>query len=99
MLPPLNGLKSEGQAQFTKDQLEMLQHLVSQAHQSATFSAIGIREVAQRGNTLALHAMQAPSASWIVDFGAFDQITGDRSLSSSYNPCHGALTIRIANRS
>lgn len=47
----------------------------------------------------ALHVARSPSTSWIVDSGASEHMTGDKSLFSTYTPCQDYHTIRIANGS
>ena len=90
--------KNQTQVPFTRNQLEMLQHLISQAHHSTNPSVIGTGGVAQRGNnTLVFHAAKAPSTHWIVDSGASDHMTGNRSLLSTFSSCPSTLTVRIAD--
>ena len=47
----------------------------------------------------ALHVIHSPTTLWIVDSGASDHITGDKSLFSTYTPCQDNQTVRIANGS
>ena len=78
----------------------MLQQLINKVNQSSTSTTIGSGEVVQKGNNpLALHVTRPSTTSWIVDYGASDHMTGDRSLFSSYSLCFSNLTIRIADGS
>ena len=77
---------------FTKEQLELLQQLILKANINTTFSS-------NKNNSTnsALHAAKSPSSSWMVDSGASNHMTGDRSLFTSYSPCNSFQTVRIAN--
>ena len=81
---------------FSKEQLNLLQKLISQQPQSIIASG----SLAHSGNQLtALNAKQVPSECWIIDSGASDHMTGDVSVFTTYTPCHNHLNIRIADGS
>ena len=59
---------------------------------------IATRSVVQQGdNPLSLHVSQTLPSTWIVDSGASDHMTGDRTLFLFYNPYHGTLIVCIAD--
>lgn len=89
------------QSPFSKNQLNMLHKLISQAYSSSSaLTVIGTGGVAQRGNiSLALRAAQHSLNPYILDSGAFDHMTGDKQLFTSYSPCTNATTVRIADGS
>ena len=73
--------KTMNQAPFTKDQLDMLQHLFNKSPQPTL--AYGLVGVTQQGDdNQTLHVAKSSFASWIVDSGASDHMTGDKSLFS-----------------
>ena len=79
---------------FNKEQVEMLQKLLQDSMQSAPRTAT----VAQKGNSLtALSARTGSSTPWIVDSGASDHMTGDATVLSTYSPCTGNTTVKIAD--
>lgn len=77
---------------FTKDQMDILQKLFSKANMSSEV-------VSQPSFSQALHVSHSPTTSWIVDSGASDHMTGDKSLFSTYTSCQVNQTVRIANGS
>ena len=84
---------------FSKDQMDILQKLISQAYSSSsTPTIISTGSVAQRGNIpSALHVSHHSLTPWIVDSGASDHMTGDKNLFSSFSPCTKDMTVRIAD--
>ena len=77
---------------FTKEQLELLQQLIHKANINTTFSSNK-----NNSSNSTLHAAKSPSSSWIVDSSASNHVTDGRSLFTSYSPCNGLQTVRIAN--
>ncbi|XP_074347258.1 uncharacterized protein LOC141686101 [Apium graveolens] len=73
-------------APFIKKQLEVLQQLMQKGNYHT-----------QTSNSSALHSAKSSSSSWIVDSGAFDHMTGDRSFFTTYSPYTTLQTICIAN--
>ena len=85
------------QAPFTKDQLDMLQQLLNKWPQPTL--AYGLRVTQQGDDNQTLHVAKSSSASWIVDYGASDHMTGDKSLFSQFYPSWSHHTVHIANGS
>lgn len=66
----ISGASQHGNsAPFSKEQLEVLQQLMQKGNNHT-----------QTSNSSALHAAKSSSSSWIVDSGASDHMTGDRSF-------------------
>ena len=83
---------------FTKEQLSQLYKLFK----SPQFSVNPTCSFAQNGNvlTVALSCKTSnPSCSWIIDYGATDDMTSSSQLLSSYSPCAGDKKIKIADES
>lgn len=55
--------------------------------------------VSQQRNTRALQVIQSLPAPWIVDSGASDHMTGDRSLFSFLSKCSDDRRVRVADGS
>ena len=86
------------QAPFTKDQLDTLQQLLNKSPQPTLVYDLG--GVTQQGDyNQTLHVAKSSFAPWIVDSGASDHITGDKSLFSQFYPSRSHHTVRIANDS
>lgn len=67
--------RSNNQVPFTKDQLELLHHLIEKANAPANSTSTNVRDGSMHcSGNLALHVAQSPSSSWIVDFGASNHI-------------------------
>ncbi|RVW96881.1 Retrovirus-related Pol polyprotein from transposon RE2 [Vitis vinifera] len=71
---------------FNKEQMEMLQKLLSQVGSGST---TGIAFTANRGGM----------KSWIVDTGASDHMTGDAAILQNYKPSNGHSSVHIADGS
>ncbi|RVW45713.1 Retrovirus-related Pol polyprotein from transposon RE1 [Vitis vinifera] len=71
---------------FNKEQMEMLQKLLSQVGSGST---TGIAFIANRGGM----------KPWIVDTGASDHMTGDAAILQNYKPSNGHSSVHIANGS
>ncbi|RVW83304.1 hypothetical protein CK203_039649 [Vitis vinifera] len=71
---------------FNKEQMEMLQKLLSQVGNGST---TGIAFTANRGGM----------KPWIVDTGASDHMTGDAAILRNYKPSNGHSSIHIADGS
>ncbi|RVW26161.1 Retrovirus-related Pol polyprotein from transposon TNT 1-94 [Vitis vinifera] len=71
---------------FNKEQMEMLQKLLSQVGSGST---TGVAFTANRGGM----------RSWIVDTGASDHMTGDAAILQNYKPSNGHLSVHIADGS
>ncbi|RVW34501.1 Retrovirus-related Pol polyprotein from transposon RE1 [Vitis vinifera] len=71
---------------FNKEQMEMLQKLLSQVDSGST---TGIALTANRGGM----------KPWIVDTGASDHMTGDAVILQNYKPSNGHSSVHIANGS
>lgn len=83
---------------ITVEQIEMLKNLFSQIRtEPPAPTASSSAHVAQRGNSFL--SKQENSASWIVDSGASDHMTGSADLFSSYKPCDGEIKITVADGS
>ena len=86
---------------FTKEQLEMLQQLMSQnflSQSSNLTSSTGM--LAQKGNFSNAYAINKQHLNpWIIDFGASDHMTGDGTIFHEYNPCKEKYTVRIVDGS
>ena len=68
---------------FNKEQMEMLQKLLSQVGSGST---TGTAFTANRGGM----------KLWIVDTGASDHMTGDAAILQNYKPSNGHLSVHIA---
>lgn len=76
---------------FTKEQIDALQQMIAATIQPS---------VATKNSSAGLHVSQpATHSPWIVDSGASDHMTGDRSLFSTYSQCKHYQTVRIADGS
>ncbi|RVW69693.1 Retrovirus-related Pol polyprotein from transposon TNT 1-94 [Vitis vinifera] len=71
---------------FNKEQMEMLQKLLSQVGSGST---TGIAFTANRGGM----------KPWIVDTGASDHMTGDAAILQNYKPSNGHSSVHIADGS
>ncbi|RVW40091.1 Retrovirus-related Pol polyprotein from transposon RE1 [Vitis vinifera] len=71
---------------FNKEQMEMLQKLLSQVGSGST---TGIALTANRGGM----------KSWIVDTSASDHMTGDAAILQNYKPSNGHSSVHIADGS
>ncbi|RVW56514.1 Retrovirus-related Pol polyprotein from transposon TNT 1-94 [Vitis vinifera] len=71
---------------FNKEQMEMLQKLLSQVGSGST---TGVAFTANRGGM----------RPWIVDTGASDHMTGDAAILQNYKPSNGHSSIHIADGS
>ncbi|RVW87680.1 hypothetical protein CK203_041174 [Vitis vinifera] len=71
---------------FNKEQMEMLQKLLSQVGSGST---TGIALTANRGGM----------KPWIVDTGASDHMTGDVAILQNYKPSNGHSSVHIADGS
>ncbi|RVW39753.1 Copia protein [Vitis vinifera] len=71
---------------FNKEQMEMLQKLLSQVGSGST---IGVAFTANRGGM----------RPWIVDTGASDHMTGDAAILQNYKPSNGHSSVHIADGS
>lgn len=95
----LNSVTSSNSSLFSKERMELLYSLFNKVpHSSSSQSAPSDSpaNVAQRGNTQAYHA-SSNNSSWIVDSGASDHMTGNKSLFTSYSPCKCDMTVTIAD--
>ena len=82
---------------FTKEQLEVLQKLLSNTLSQHTAVAPFASMHAQAGNLLSAFSMRDKcSKNWNVDSGASNHMTGDESIFDDYQPCHANLTVHIA---
>ena len=80
---------SSTQLHLTTEQLDKLFQLL----ESPTLSC----SIATKGNSAFLSV--SLSHAWIVDSGAFDHMTSESTLFSSYSPCAGNQKIKIADGS
>ncbi|RVW73975.1 Retrovirus-related Pol polyprotein from transposon TNT 1-94 [Vitis vinifera] len=71
---------------FNKEQMEMLQKLLSQVGSGST---TGVAFTANRGRM----------RPWIVDTGASDHMTGDAAILQNYKPSNGHSSVHIADGS
>ncbi|RVW31981.1 Retrovirus-related Pol polyprotein from transposon RE2 [Vitis vinifera] len=71
---------------FNKEQMEMLQKLLSQVGSGSTTG-------------IALTASQGGMKPWIVDTGASDHMTGDAAILQNYKPSNGHSSVHIADGS
>ncbi|RVW89138.1 Retrovirus-related Pol polyprotein from transposon RE1 [Vitis vinifera] len=71
---------------FNKEQMEMLQKLLSQVGSGST---TGVAFTANRGGM----------KPWIVDTGASDHMTGDAAILQNYKPSNGHSSVHIADGS
>ncbi|RVW92046.1 Retrovirus-related Pol polyprotein from transposon RE1 [Vitis vinifera] len=71
---------------FNKEQMEMLQKLLSQVGNGST---TGVAFTANRGGM----------KPWIVDTGASDHMTGDAAILQNYKPSNGHSSVHIADGS
>ncbi|RVX06279.1 Retrovirus-related Pol polyprotein from transposon RE2 [Vitis vinifera] len=71
---------------FNKEQMEMLQKLLSQVGSGSTTG-------------IALTASQGGMKPWIVDTGASDHMTGDATILQNYKPSNGHSSVHIADGS
>ncbi|RVW82011.1 Retrovirus-related Pol polyprotein from transposon RE1 [Vitis vinifera] len=71
---------------FNKEQMEMLQKLLSQVGSGST---TGVAFTANRGGM----------RPWIVDTGASDHMTGDAAILQNYKPSNGHSSVHIADGS
>ncbi|RVW56445.1 Retrovirus-related Pol polyprotein from transposon RE1 [Vitis vinifera] len=71
---------------FNKEQMEMLQKLLSQVGSGST---TGVAFTANRGGM----------KSWIVDTGASDHMIGDAAILQNYKPSNGHSSVHIADGS
>ncbi|RVW44659.1 Retrovirus-related Pol polyprotein from transposon RE1 [Vitis vinifera] len=71
---------------FNKEQMEMLQKLLSQVGSGSTTG-------------IALTASQGGMKQWIVDTGASDHMTGDAAILQNYKPSNGHSSVHIADGS
>ncbi|RVW45480.1 Retrovirus-related Pol polyprotein from transposon TNT 1-94 [Vitis vinifera] len=71
---------------FNKEQMEMLQKLLSQVGSGST---TGVAFTANRGGM----------RPWIVDTGASDHMTGDAAILQNYKPSNGHSSVHIADSS
>ena len=94
-------LTSTKTSPFTKEQLEMLQQLMSQNSLSQSHNwASGTGMLAQKGNfSNAFIVNKQHSNPWIIDSRASDHITGDGTIFHEYNPCNEKYTVKIADGS
>ncbi|KAL5760947.1 hypothetical protein ACOSQ2_019785 [Xanthoceras sorbifolium] len=92
---------------FNKEQMEMLQKIfqhtshisagVKPENGAADFST---GNLAQKGSFQhALSVNTEKSRPWIVDSGPSDHMTGDIKNFKTFNPCHGNLSVKIADGS
>ncbi|RVW35800.1 hypothetical protein CK203_082476 [Vitis vinifera] len=70
---------------FNKEQMEMLQKLLSQVGSGST--------------TVAFTANRGGMKPWIVDTGASDHMTGDAAILQNYKPSNGHSSVHIADGS
>jgi len=70
----------------------MLQQLIQRANINNTAGNSG-----NNSSTAAMHATTSPHSAWVVDSGASEHMTGDKSLFSNFSPCKTPQTVRIAN--
>ena len=86
---------------FTKEQLEMLQQLMSQnflSQSSNLTSSTGM--LAQKGNFSNAYVINKQHLNpWIIDSGASDHMTGDGTIFHEYNPYNEKYTVWIADGS
>ena len=80
---------------FTKEQLKMLQQLMSQNSLSQSSNlASGTGMLAQKGNFLNAFAVNKQHLNpWIINFRASDHMTGDETIFHEYNPCKEKYTV------
>ncbi|RVW83827.1 hypothetical protein CK203_041813 [Vitis vinifera] len=71
---------------FNKEQMEMLQKLLSQVGSGST-------------TDVAFTANRGGMRSWIVDTGASDHMTGDAAILQNYKPSNGHSSVHIADGS
>lgn len=82
---------------FSKEQLELLQKMINQ---SSSSSIVATGFLAQKGNfSKALTVNREKNNIWIVDFGASDHITSDKSIMTEFMPCNENHSVKIADGS
>lgn len=88
---------------FNKEQMEMLQKLISNLQstpsqtESSSNHVISFGTLAHKGNFLSAFTMTKKEKTWIVDSRASYHMTGDATMFDTYNPCHNDLKVRIAD--
>ncbi|XP_073119738.1 uncharacterized protein [Henckelia pumila] len=83
---------------FTKEQLDMLQKLLHQNPASNLTSGTGM--LAHKGKlSNAFTVNKQHGQQWIIDSGASDHMTGDRTVFHDYSPRNENYTVRIADGS
>ena len=86
---------------FNQEQMEQLYKMFSSlqsAGQSSNSMSSG--SLAHRGNFLrALNTIFQTKIPWIVDSGAFDHMTNNYHIFSTYSPCAGNIKVKIADGS
>ncbi|KAF7825162.1 Retrovirus-related Pol polyprotein from transposon RE1 [Senna tora] len=88
--------ESSSSAIFSKEQLALLQKLINQG--SSHVVATG--GTAEKGNFPTIfHVTSNPSRYWIVDSGAFDHMSGDSGMFSSWYPYTQNYKVQIADGS
>ncbi|XP_022856635.1 uncharacterized protein LOC111377743 [Olea europaea var. sylvestris] len=82
---------------FNKEQLELLQKMISQSISSSTVAA---GSLAQKGNfSKALNVYRERNNIWIIDSGASDHMTGDKTQLIEFKPCKENHLVKIADGS
>ena len=93
---------SEENSPFTREQIEALQKIFSQASGSSQTSSSHVKQhtslLAHQGTpSLVFSVQNNKPRPWIVDLGASDHMIGNFSILTDFQPCSCHLGVRIAD--